>query len=103
MDDLIQTLDRMQIKPIGLESANRRYSEHRVVAPLTETSDETRATQAGRPISVDALRAELDPASRSAEKEYQLVPGDRVVIRYLDLEPSRPEFLVISDTAAVQA
>jgi transcription elongation GreA/GreB family factor len=28
-----------------------------------------------------------------------LVPGDRVVIRYLDVEPSRPEFLVISDIA----
>ena len=28
-----------------------------------------------------------------------MVPGDRVVIRYLDVEPSRPEFLVISDIA----
>ena len=99
MDDLIQTLDRMQIKPIGLESAYRSYSEHRVVAPITETSDETQATQVEGAISVDALRAELNPASSDTEKEYQLVPGDRVVIRYLDVEPSRPEFLVISDIA----
>jgi transcription elongation GreA/GreB family factor len=99
MDDLIQTLDRMQIKPIGLEPANRRYSEHRVVAPLAETSDETGGTQSEGAISVAALRAELDPASNNAETEYQLVPGDRVVIRYLDAEPSRPEFLIISDTA----
>jgi very-short-patch-repair endonuclease/transcription elongation GreA/GreB family factor len=99
MDDLIQTLDRMQIKPIGLEPANRRYSEHRVAALAAETLDNTGVAHADGAISVASLRAELDPASNNTEKEYQLVPGDRVVIRYLDAEPSRPEFLIMSDIA----
>lgn len=34
-----------------------------------------------------------------AEEEYRLVRGDRVIVRYLDVEPSRPEFFTISDTA----
>jgi very-short-patch-repair endonuclease/transcription elongation GreA/GreB family factor len=97
MDDLIQTLDRMQIKPIGLEPANRRYSEHRVAAVAAETLDNTGVDHVDGAISVASLRAELDPASNNTEKEYQLVPGDRVVIRYLDAEPSRPEFLIMSD------
>jgi transcription elongation GreA/GreB family factor len=97
MDDLIQTLDRMQIKPIGLEPVNRSYSQHRVISLATETSGDLAATQAGRTISVAALRAELEPASNDAEPEYRLVPDDRVVIRYLDVEPSRPEFLTVSD------
>src|SRR3954454_19156013 len=66
MDDLIQTLDRMQIKPIGLEPVNRSYSEHRVISPAAETSDDLAATQDGT-ISVAALRADLDPASTDAE------------------------------------
>ena len=31
LDDLVQTLERMQIKPIGSETVLRRYSEHRTV------------------------------------------------------------------------
>ena len=33
----------------------------------------------------------------SGDGDYRLVPGDRVIIRYLDVEPSRPEFFIISD------
>jgi very-short-patch-repair endonuclease len=97
MDDLIQTLDRMQIKPIGLEPVSQSYSEHRVISPVAEPSVEMWAAHAEGAISVAALRAELDPASNDAEPDYRLVPGDRVVIRYLDVEPSRPEFLTVSD------
>ena len=60
MDDLIQTLDRMQIKPIGLEPVNRSYSEHRVISPAAETSDDLAATQDGT-ISVAALRMNSIP------------------------------------------
>ena len=45
MDDLIQTLERMQIKPIGRESANRSFSEHRVISPCRRyIRSETAAT-----------------------------------------------------------
>ena len=33
------------------------------------------------------------------DPEYRLVVGDRVIVRYLDVEPSRPEFYTLSDTA----
>ncbi|KJC45292.1 hypothetical protein UP06_14790 [Bradyrhizobium sp. LTSP857] len=99
MDDLIQTLDRMQIRPIGLEPVNRSYSEHRVISPAAERSGDFAATKVDGTISVAALRNELGPTSNDAEPEYRLAPGDRVVIRYLDVEPSRPEFLTISDIA----
>jgi very-short-patch-repair endonuclease/transcription elongation GreA/GreB family factor len=99
MDDLTQTLERMQIKPIGRETVNRSFSEHRVIPPVVEASSETAATHAGGAISVATLRADLDTASNDAEENYRLVAGDRVVIRYLDAEPSRPEFFAMSDIA----
>jgi very-short-patch-repair endonuclease len=93
MDDLIQTLERMQIKPIGLEMANRSFSEHRVIPPVVEASSEAEA------ISVATLRADLDTPSHDAEVDYRLGAGDRVVIRYLDAEPPRPELFTMSDIA----
>ena len=47
MDDLTQTLERMQIKPIGRETVNRSFSEHRVIPPVVEASSEAAATHAG--------------------------------------------------------
>jgi len=75
------------------------FSEHRVIPPVVEASSETAATHAGGTISVATLRADLDTASNDAEEDYRLVAGDRVVIRYLDAEPSRPEFFAMSDIA----
>jgi hypothetical protein len=63
VDDLIQTLDRMQIKPIGRETVNRSFSEHRVIPPVADTSGATAAMHAGGAISVAALRADLDISS----------------------------------------
>ena len=99
MDDLIQTLERMQIKPIGRETVNRSYSEHRVIPAVADASGETAATHVGGAISVATLRADLDAGSSDLEEDYRLVTGDRVVIRYLDAEPSRPEFFTMSDIA----
>jgi hypothetical protein len=97
MDDLVQTLERMQIKPIGRETANRGFSEHRIIPPVADTSSETIAMHVGGTISVATLQADLDAASNDAEAEYRLVTGDRVVIQYLDVEPSRPELFTMSD------
>jgi hypothetical protein len=71
MDDLIQTLDRMQIKPIGRESVNSSFSEHRVSPPVADTSEEAAAAHAGGAISVAALRADLDTSMNGAEEEYR--------------------------------
>src|SRR5258706_16392966 len=76
MDDLIQTLDRMQIKPIGRESANRSFSEHGVIPPVADTSEEAAATHAGGAISVAALRADLDTSMNGAEPKCRVDPND---------------------------
>jgi very-short-patch-repair endonuclease/transcription elongation GreA/GreB family factor len=99
MNDLVQTLERMQIKPIGRETANRSFSEHRIIAPAADISGEGTAARTDGTISVATLQAELDAASNDAEAEHRLVTGDRVVIRYLDTEPSRPEFFTMNDIA----
>src|SRR5258706_14738759 len=76
MDDLIQTLDRMQIKPIGRESVNRSFSEHRVIPPVADTSEEASATHAAGSISVAALRADLDTSMNGAAPKCRVDPND---------------------------
>ena len=41
---------------------------------------------------------DLEGALSSAGETSPLTDGDRVVIRYIDKEPSRPEFYTISET-----
>jgi very-short-patch-repair endonuclease len=82
LGDLIETLDRMNIKPVEREAVNRGFSEHRTdrAEPL-EPHDGGLAGGDELPIA-----------------ETKLTEGDRVIIRYLDIEPSRPEFYTIHDT-----
>jgi hypothetical protein len=80
LGDLIETLDRMNIKPVEREAANRGFSEHRTVrAEPAEPHD------GGLPAG----------GVETSVAETQLTEGDRVIIRYLDVEPSRPEFYTI--------
>jgi very-short-patch-repair endonuclease len=81
--DLIETLDRMRIEPIELGAVNRGFSEHRI--DRVESPDP----------SDGGLAAGRDEISIV---ETQLTEGDRVVVRYLDVEPSRPEFYTIHYT-----
>jgi very-short-patch-repair endonuclease len=83
LDDLVQTLERMEIKPIGSETISRRYSEHRTVSAAVDDASEESIVIMGDELSID--------------DEHHLTPGDRVIIRYLDVEPSRPEFYTVSD------
>jgi hypothetical protein len=80
--DLIETLDRMRIKPVELGVINRGFSEHRTDRVESDADD------GGLP----AVRDEISIA------EAQLTEGDRVVVRYLDVVPSRPEFYTIHRT-----
>jgi very-short-patch-repair endonuclease len=98
LDDLVQTLERMEIRPLGSEPSTRGFTQHRVIAaprddvPLDDLDEEIVRTQGSRP---------TPPESGSNAREYEietvLAAGDRVVIRYLDDERLRPEFCVLSD------
>jgi transcription elongation GreA/GreB family factor len=84
----------MQIKPIGREAVSRGFSEHRVVPAETAERNAGGDSDAR---SLDSLQADLAAGSVGSEPEYRLVDGDRVIVRYLDIEPSRPEFYTLSD------
>jgi hypothetical protein len=83
LGDLIETLDRMNIKPVEHEAVNRGFSEHR-----TERAEPPEPQDGGLPAGGD----------ETSIAETQLTEGDRVIIRYLDVEPSRPEFYTIHHT-----
>jgi very-short-patch-repair endonuclease/transcription elongation GreA/GreB family factor len=83
LEDLVQTLERMEIKPIGSTTVSRRYSEHRTVAAEADNAAEAANDLVGDDLGEDG--------------DYRLSPGDRIIIRYLDVEPSRPEFYIVSD------
>jgi very-short-patch-repair endonuclease len=99
MDDLVATLDRMKIRPLEREAANRGFSEHRTERAMPEALPRDDA-----PSEVDTIASfvtrEQDDAAAAKEGEVQLGEGDRVIIRYLDVEPSRPEFYTISNTTS---
>ena len=77
LDDLFQTLDRLDIKPVGGMASGSFYTEHRVVrvgsGPTTVTGKED-----------DTL----------------LSAGDRIVIRYLDEPRARPGMHILTERAS---
>jgi transcription elongation GreA/GreB family factor/very-short-patch-repair endonuclease len=90
LDDLFETLDRMGIKPFGAASASAKCTEHRIVrAKKDDDKAEAAETVRGSVIHPASDVSEDDPESR-------LVPGDRIVIKYLDDQKARPECYVIT-------
>ncbi|MBV8699560.1 hypothetical protein [Bradyrhizobium sp.] len=86
----------MKIKPLQQAAAGRGYSEHRTVRAAdlrTPGGDEV----PGADIISEFIGTEQGTAAGD-EPQYQLRHGDRVIIRHLDKEPSRPEFYTISST-----
>jgi very-short-patch-repair endonuclease len=96
IDDLVATLDRMKIKPVEREAVNRGFSEHRNEKAVPELG-----SRDGAPSEVDTIASfvtgDHDDTASARESEAQLGHGDRIIIRYLDVEPSRPEFYTISN------
>ena len=83
LSDLVETLDRMNIKPVEREAVNRGFSEHR-----TDRAEPPEPQDGGLSTGHD----------ETSIAETQLTEGDRVIVRYLDVEPSRPEFYTIHHT-----
>jgi very-short-patch-repair endonuclease len=70
--DLLTTLERMEIRPIGGQTEPYRYTEHRVVGEPIEGLSVTDANQTGLGEGV------------------QIAVGDRVVIKFVDRDDQRP-------------
>jgi very-short-patch-repair endonuclease len=91
LDDLIQTLDRLEIKPVGPAPVARTYTLHRVIRP-----DEGQTTGSNGEIEPGTINRPETKASKE-DVEDNLAIGDRVMIRFIDDERSRPESYILSD------
>ena len=95
LEDLVQTLQRNEIYPIGLAPSPSQYTEHRTTRGQ---SDDTAIDggQAAAVIPIDAaVTGDLWLARLGADN--QLVVGDRVVIRFLDDPKANPLCFILSD------
>ena len=76
--------------PLGAACASAKCTEHRTVRAKKD-DDKAEAAETVR-------RSIVQPASDVSEDEAasRLVPGDRIVIKYLDDQKARPECYVIA-------
>jgi transcription elongation GreA/GreB family factor len=89
--DLIQTLDRMDIKPVGAAPVAHSYTLHRIICAATSAESESdRQTETTK-------RPAAWSKGLKEDAQETLVAGDRVIIRYIDDERERPESYVCSD------
>jgi len=83
LEDLVQTLDRMNIKPVGGTLSPSRYLEHRVVRATNGAGVKNNGV--ARAYSEAAVQSEqLEVPAPVGEDDASLSAGDRIVIRYLD-------------------
>jgi hypothetical protein len=95
LDDLIQTLDRMEIRPVGAVPVARSYTLHRVIP-----AESGEIAENGHEVGPGTMKRPTPSSARKGlkeEVEEKLVVGDRVMIRYIDDERSRPESYILSD------
>jgi hypothetical protein len=101
LDDLFQTLDWMDIKPVSGTIFGSRFTEHRVV----RVKNNADITNDGKPPTRSELRAESEqvdiptPVTGEAD-DASLAAGDRIVIRYLDDPRSRAECYILTERAS---
>jgi transcription elongation GreA/GreB family factor len=100
LDDLLATLDRLGIEPVGGEFSPQVWTEHRVVGERAGlgAAAQAAAAEAGHPVlatvnegaskSVSGpeadLAAEMVPATSDHEQEVVVEAGDTVIVRYAD-------------------
>jgi very-short-patch-repair endonuclease len=85
LDDLVQTLDRMETRPVGAVPVARSYTVHRVIS--AQSGDVVPDTAKGAP----------GPSGPDDDVDVKLVVGDRAMIRYIDDDRARPESYILSD------
>jgi very-short-patch-repair endonuclease len=92
LNDLFETLDRMGIRPVGAASVSAKYTEHRTVRVKKDDDDKA--------VSAETVRGSVtQPPSDDVledEAESRLVPGDRIIVKYLDDPKARPECYVMT-------
>ena len=94
LEDLIQTLQRNEIHPIGAASSRSQYTEHRTMRGLLDDRLVDQG-QGGSVIPMDLAVGDHWPSQSGTDS--QLVVGDRVVIRYLDDPKAKPLCYILTN------
>ncbi|HVT28523.1 MAG TPA: AAA domain-containing protein, partial [Lacipirellulaceae bacterium] len=91
-EDLVQTLERLGIKPNEARPIAGRWTEHRVVSTAQES-----------PLAEDEVAIASDPPSVVVPllNEEKLELGDKIVLRYIDKPDSKPVSYVLTDKPSV--
>lgn len=93
-DDLLETLERNEIRPIGTTPAASQYTEHRSARGFAEEDP----TEGGATASVVSIeRFGHGQSQPPANADTQLLSGDRVVVRFLDDPKTGPLCCVLTE------
>lgn len=95
LEDLVRTLDQMDIKPVGAVPVTRSYTAHRVIPAEEAETKGTDGVGSGAVKGTDTGSS----VSKGQKEDIEERPavGDRVMIRYIDDERARPESYILSD------
>ena len=93
-DDLLQTLERSGIRPVGATAAPAQYTEHRSTRGFNEEGEAGDGAGASV-ISIDRSGHGQPPASSTTDN--QLSSGDRVVLRFLDDPKAHPVCYILTE------
>lgn len=93
-DDLLQTLERSGIRPMGATAAPAQYTEHRSTRGFNEEGEAGDGAGASV-ISIDRSGHGQTPASSTTDN--QLSSGDRVVLRFLDDPKAHPVCYILTE------
>jgi very-short-patch-repair endonuclease len=100
LDDLFQTLDRMDIKPVGGTIFGSRFTEHRVVRVKNNADITNDGKPTTRSVPVKSEKVDIPTPVSGEADDASLAAGDRIVIRYLDDPRSRPECYILTERAS---
>ena len=93
-DDLLQTLERSGIRPMGATAAPAQYTEHRSTRGFNDEGEAGDGAGASV-ISIDRSGHGQPPASSTTDN--QLSSGDRVVLRFLDDPKAHPVCYILTE------
>ena len=93
-DDLLETLERSGIRPMGATAAPAQYTEHRSTRGFNEEGEAGDGTETSV-VPIGRSGSGRPPASSTADN--QLSSGDRVVLRFLDDSKGHPVCYILTE------